>query len=421
MVDLLADYAQPGPMSAGRNDPCPCGSGRKHKVCCAVRGGWSLADRMPWVMRKLMSFYGSPSARDVVMEVAHACGLAEESNYRDVAALNLALFEGGVIDDLCELRGVLLPADELALLRDWARVRGQLYELVERAGEGAGVLLNLRTGERHEIVDHSLTSAAEPGDAMLAWLVPGPDGTWTPFYGAVMVADVHREGLLDLLDEDPEATTLGTWVRDLHAPPRIATTDGDPLVSIEQTYEVDDPEAARAALAAHLEGDEQEEGTLRAFEERDGTRWLQGTVRLADDRLTVETMSAPRAARFADLIADVVPDARLVDEHRLPIGELPARDAEADPDDESFLDTLSEEDRAEAEQQLETFMRQYEDAWVDTPLQLLDGRTPRQALEDPTRRDALLRLLDEIQATEDTWTGHGRGMSAARLRTLLGL
>ncbi len=24
---------------AGRNDPCPCGSGKKYKKCCALKGG----------------------------------------------------------------------------------------------------------------------------------------------------------------------------------------------------------------------------------------------------------------------------------------------------------------------------------------------------------------------------------------------
>ncbi|NIW38338.1 MAG: hypothetical protein GWN32_18265, partial [Gemmatimonadetes bacterium] len=33
----------PAPMAResrpGRNDPCPCGSGRKHKLCCGRPGG----------------------------------------------------------------------------------------------------------------------------------------------------------------------------------------------------------------------------------------------------------------------------------------------------------------------------------------------------------------------------------------------
>lgn len=421
LIDLLADFAQPGPMSAERNEPCPCGSGRKHKVCCAVHGGWSLADRMPWVMHKLMSFYGSPYARDVVLDVAGACSMAEEgSDERDVAVLNLALFEGGLVEDLCEVKGALLPADELDLLRGWAQVRGRLYELVERSGDGAGVLLDLRSGERTAVIDHSLTGQLELGTAMLAWLVTGPRGT-VPFYGAVVVPDAYRQSLLDLLDEEPTATQLGRWVRDLHAPPRLATTGGDPMVSIEQTFDVPDPASARTALAAALEADE--DGTLRAYEERDGHRWLKGTVHLDGGRLVVETLSAPRAAWFADLIAEVVPDATLVDEQRLPLTDLLAGvGADGDlPEGEGVLDGLSDGDRAAAEQQLATFMRQHEDTWVDSPLPALDGASPRQALDDPTRRDVVVRLLEEFERAEETWPGPGRGMSAARLRDLLGL
>jgi hypothetical protein len=66
-------------------------------------------------------------------------------------------------------------------------------------------------------------------------------------------------------------------------------------------------------------------------------------------------------------------------------------------------------------------MTRHEDAWPDTSLPALDGATPREALQDPTRRDAVLRLLDDMERTSDTWQGPGRGMDPRRLRTLLGL
>ena len=44
-----------------------------------------------------------------------------------------------------------------------------------------------------------------------------------------------------------------------------------------------------------------------------------------------------------------------------------------------------------------------------------------RALGDPTRREAVLRLLDDMERTSDTWQGPGRGMDPQRLRTLLGL
>ena len=66
-------------------------------------------------------------------------------------------------------------------------------------------------------------------------------------------------------------------------------------------------------------------------------------------------------------------------------------------------------------------MVRYEDAWVDDPVPALGGITPREAVDDPTRRGALLRLLDDVERTQASWTGPGRGMDPDRLRRLLGL
>ncbi len=33
---LFVRGAAPAPLKAGRNDPCPCGSGKKHKTCCGA-------------------------------------------------------------------------------------------------------------------------------------------------------------------------------------------------------------------------------------------------------------------------------------------------------------------------------------------------------------------------------------------------
>src|SRR5690606_31738370 len=235
--------------------------------------------------------------------------------------------------------------------------------------------------------------------------------------------------LLDLLDQAPSAAALSVWLRDLFAPPQLATTAGDALVSIERSYTVPDGAAARAALADHLEADDAD-GRLVAFEERGGERWLKGSIEVTGDQLVVSTMSAPRAAWFTDLLERVVPDAELIEEQRLPLDELIDRDAvveDADPDGEHSagggldLDPLAPEERAAIEAELEAFMTRHEDAWPDMPLPALEGATPREALGDPTRRDVVLRLLDDMQRTNDSWQGPGRGMDPQRLRTLLGL
>ena len=422
MIELLTPYAQPGPTSAGRNDPCPCGSGRKHKVCCQAHNGWPLAERIDWVWHKVMGFMASPRGRDLSAPVARACsGDPMDPSADDVAVLNLSLFEGGLLTELCDVRGSLLPADELALLRDWSQVRAGAYELLETTPDGTCTVLDLRTGERTTFVDRAIAGDLDVGTAVLAWLVDEPHAT-VPSYGLIVVPDHRREDLLELFDEEPDAIELARWYRSLSAPPQLGTTAGDPLVFTTLTYQVGDGPAAHAALADHLE---QDGDTLVAFEERDGQQWLRGRVEVADDHLTVSTTSASRAAWFAELIDRLLPDAQLVDEERLPAADALAQADAGEHDDEHAgaldLDALEPEERRQVEEQLEQFMRQHEDSWVDTPLPALGGATPRAAVDDPTRRDDLLRLLDDMERDADAWSGPGRGMDVARVRELLGL
>ncbi|MDA8179663.1 MAG: SEC-C metal-binding domain-containing protein [Desulfobacteria bacterium] len=49
-------------MKIGRNDPCPCGSGRKYKNCCLEDQGSGLPDEGP-VARRLLGKPASSRAR----------------------------------------------------------------------------------------------------------------------------------------------------------------------------------------------------------------------------------------------------------------------------------------------------------------------------------------------------------------------
>ena len=421
---LLERYAAPGPMSAGRNEPCPCGSGRKHKVCCHATGGWPLVERIDWIWDKLVRFSVTPAAADLIAPVvAAASDQPGPAALQDLAVANLVLFEGGLIEELCELRGDLLPPDELALLRDWAQVEATAYEVVEVDSTAPAItLLDLTTGERETLADHSLSRSVSPDDAVLAWLVPTPEGP-VGSGGVLRIPDQHRRHLLKLLDEGADAVDLGRWYASLGAPPRLATTEGDPLTFITRTYRVADPAAARAALATRLDDDGEQ--LLSLSDGEDGHRWVRGSVTVESDRLVVETSSASRAAWFADLLEELVPEAQLVDEERRPLDELRGdRDDEDDEDDGGGsldLDALSPDERADIEAHLDELMTRHEDAWIDTELPALDGATPRQAADDPTRRPALVRLLDEFDEHARSWDSPGRPMDAERLRRLLGL
>jgi hypothetical protein len=62
-------------------------------------------------------------------------------------------------------------------------------------------------------------------------------------------------------------------------------------------------------------------------------------------------------------------------------------------------------------------VRGYEQSWLDESIPALGGVTPREAADDPTRRDDLVRLLDSFpDAGEDPGQ-----RSVTRLRVALGL
>src|SRR6266850_1614436 len=64
-------------MKPGRNDPCPCGSGKKYKQCCLVRENASVVDLTDQIWRRvreaidgyavaLLHFIGESYGRDAV-------------------------------------------------------------------------------------------------------------------------------------------------------------------------------------------------------------------------------------------------------------------------------------------------------------------------------------------------------------------
>ena len=133
------------------------------------------------------------------------------------------------------------------------------------------------------------------------------------------------------------------------------------------------------------------------------------------DTLRVETNSAERMDRVLATLVGFDPTMRVVDDSRRPIrdvreaaelaAELPPPDTALDPSDPEVAAMLDE------------FILEYEAKWLDEPIPALDGHTPRQAADDPTRRGDQIKLLDSFPADEGT---PGR-MSAERLRSALGL
>ena len=130
-LDRLRQPA-PGAERASRNQPCPCGSGRKYKACCRVRdldgGVHPLPHRAPALYAMLATYARRGPNRNVADRMA-ACAIG--APHAAMLALDLAIFDGGTARRFLAARGHLLRDDERDLLRRVAgradgHVRGEL-------------------------------------------------------------------------------------------------------------------------------------------------------------------------------------------------------------------------------------------------------------------------------------------------------
>ena len=200
------------------------------------------------------------------------------------------------------------------------------------------------------------------------------------------------------------------------APATLTNTEGDPLAICEATVRVGDPDGIEAALDETYERvDGEEPPRWHEHVTSHGMPHIRAVLVRDDDTLRIETNSEERMDRVLATLVRLDPTMRVLDDSRRPIrdareaaelaAQLPAGEEALDPDDPEVAAMLDE------------FIREYEAKWLDEPIPALDGHTPRQAADDPTRRGDLIKLLDSFPADE----GAPGRMSAERLRSALGL
>lgn len=419
LVKLLEQHRAEPHRGLGRNELCWCGSGRKYKKCHLGREQLPLADRVGWLYAKAIQHVLFTGWRELLAEVGYErCRYTLDNPEALTAAmgdplvLDAVLFEGGAFEDFLEVRGPLLPDDERLLAEQWLRVERSVFEVEQvRRGEGVAVR-DVRTGDTHDVRERTASRQLKPGQLICARVVSAGDSS--QFFGGVEPVALHeRDALVDLFDALPDPVTLVAHLSRRFAPPAMTNTEGDPLAICEATVRVGDPAGIEAALDDTYDRVDDEQ--LRWFEHvtTQGMPMVRATLALDGDTLRVDANSEKRMDRVLATLARLDTTMTVLADSRRPIRDareaaelakqmpIPAGDA-SDPELTAVLDE---------------FIRDYETKWLDEPVPALDGHTPRQAADDPTRCGDLIKLLDSFPAGE---AARG-GMDADRLRSALGL
>lgn len=407
-------------VKAGRNDPCPCGSGRKFKSCCINGPTVSLEGRAGWLYHKAVNFALRPARRSRIEELFDlATEEARPDASRDLLPIlmDVATFEGGALEEFLEQRGELLPADERGLAESWLGSRLALWEV---AGVDPGrkvTLRDTRTGDRVDVTEHTASQSLAPGDVVLARVVPA--GSEHQIMGVPLEIELrHRQSLLRLLDGDPEAEDWATWLGAAFAPPRFSNRESEDVVLCRGVFSPRSTpwDQLSDSLGRRFGGSD--DGRWTETVDVDGETIVRAFLHREGDNLVVEANSAARYERLlGTLHDDVAADLEMVGEERRALPDAPARE-QASGSPLAAVDV--EEPSPEMTEILRQLVREKEEAWLDEQIPALGGVTPRQAAVDPTRREDLVVLLREFDRRADLPSGMAT-FDVARLRERLGI
>ena len=412
----LERHVKPAVTRVGRNEPCPCGSGRKYKVCHLNAPNENrTVDPSAALLHKLDAWLAQPNMQRAGDELLDEVGAGSQAALEGVDPMvaDVVLHDRGGLGQFLAVRGALLPEAERALCATWLLTRRTLYEVVSVRPGSAVTLRDLRSdGGGVEVLDRSISGHVQPLDLVCLRLMPNGAGGVVAADG-ILVPRPQRRQVLDLLNAG-DGVALLRWMVTPPPRPRLANTEGEPLQLMTVVYRLPDPAAAAAALGRKLQAD----GRNRFVEVvvRHGQEWIRGSITLDGDRATIDANSVKRATRLGRTLLRAAPDARLVRRVERAIDEAMEEERAKGPAAEP-IDVAAHPELALA---MDEFMRRAERNWIDEAVPALGGLTPRQAAADRRVRPELEALLDDF-AWQDR-QAHAPGlMDPARIRALLGL
>lgn len=430
-----------------RNDPCPCGSGKKYKQCCLraerIEAASDRSEAVPRALQWLLTKYG-PAAREELYEGFF--GGIDDDEYERLQNQHCDSFEGIMInamewllaDGLITIDGQERRVSELLLgrggplfstqQREWIELLAAkplgLYEVIDVVPgesmrlkdilfpEQAPVLVQEKAGSRQAVKFDVIAARVLPVDTHFE--LSGAVYSIPRHRSLNLIAELRHE--LKGLEHDSPAVKdlvaviipdywLKLFVIPFEMPQIVDHVTGEPILLITDHYRVQDWEALSQALSgeADIEGS-REEGWSRLFEGKD--RQLRRSIRIETDKrpdrlkvfyITHKYADEGRpwferiAGRAVVFVSREISDPKGMFANRQPdeVMESPAP-AQLPPE-------LPPEVMTEI---IEKHVRQFYADWVDQPLPALNNRTPREAIKSPEGLEQVKFLLHSYEHSE---------------------
>lgn len=430
-------------MKTGRNDPCPCGSGKKYKKCCLANTFVQIG-REETVRKRLvdnlLAFYNK-HYRDTIEEAhvmfwddfdprvhleGHALDIAYQ-NFFEWICFDFIIDpdENKTLIELYMEQNRKLTPDEHIVLTKMKTSCISLYEVQEVFPEKGLLLKDLLMGGEHDVKEKSATRGLNRWDifATRLLLIDGQyimSGSVFPY--SIMfkqrILDDIAEEYRDYIAEFPDGT-MDTflkesgdifnfhWYSPIQNPPalpRLHTTTGEPVVMSKAMFEIRDNDAIAIAMPK-IKGFEPHESGYTWYDKRkpDGSATILGTVKIENKRLVLESNSKKRLERGKKLIVKALGNAVV---HKLDAFQDPMEAIKALEDKPTRHEN---ELPMEIQQQLYTqYMQKHYEGWFQDRIPMLDDHTPLEAIKTQQGKEKVIELLKLYENGEERNRQDGR-------------
>ena len=438
----------------GRNEPCPCGSGKKLKKCCGdprLAQTYTRSDRASALARleEWIDRFASDEQDDASDELwgrflgdAHELPLELATLSEDVEDMWFAFDHVGdrgepIIDAF--LAEAELGDGELAFLTALRQSSMRLYEVVDAvpgisltlrdAIEGGQVTVTERLGSRsigrHEYIAARVVPRGpsggpeiETGLLHIPRLVKDPVVAQLREHRARFLAE-HRGASIDEFYKTLPPFFHEVWAGSFLDPylPVPKTTDGEEMIQTTVQFEIVAGEALSRALDANPELDREGDVWTWSGMNREGKPIMLGKFERRGERLVLETLSVERAERGRAMLEAI---AGAAVRHHSTLHEDLQR-AVKDRIRAQYLrgEAGESEDADEAEHAgglppeivealvLGHYAMHYR-AWIDEPVPALDGATPREGARNPKLRERTIDLVHGLVGIYQQALRHGQ-------------
>lgn len=429
-------------MKTGRNDPCPCGSGKKYKKCC-LANTFVQVGREETIRKRLvdnlLELYNK-KYRDTIEE-AHVMFWDNfvpqehlEGHLLDIAHQNFFEWicfdfvidpnENKTLIDLYMEQNKKITQDEHAVLTKMKNSCISLYEVQEVFPEKGLLLKDLVMGEEYDVKEKLATQGLRKWDIFATRLLL-IDGQYIMSGSAFPYHLHYKESILDSITQEyrdyqgefPDGTMdmflkeSGDlfnfyWYDPIQNPvyPKMHTTTGEPMVLSKAVFDIRVHDAVVRALPK-IKGFEQREEGYTWYDKRkpDGSATILGTVKIQGNKLVLECNSRKRLERGKKLIVKAGADAifHKADTFQDPIEAMKANKNRPPKREKELPIELQQEFYNQ-------YMQKHYEGWFQDHIPALDNKTPLEAIKTPQGKQKVIELLKLYENGEERNRRDGR-------------